>query len=348
MQERTVPFVFSGTTWRYFGIFWSNIILSILTVFIYSAWAFVREKRYLYRNFTLDGNGFDYHERGLVILIGRIVAIVLLVGISFLIQLVPVVQYVLAAVALVLAPHLINRRIRRRLRMTSFRGVRFRFEGTYLGALTTYFILPIIGILSIGILAPFAMRAGNKYYAKHVSYGQRAIQVSLPVGPFYVAFIKTLGFAILVLIIGAVLALPISFLATTILGESTSFSIAFAATFGVLAYLGIVFTVPFYLAAKSTNIVAGRLALDDHRLEADFNPLEYARLSLVNVLMSIFSLGLLVPWAVIRDRRYTADHLKAHVKGNLDGYFTEVSDEVSSVTDEIADALDIDIDIPLG
>ena len=67
------PFTFTGTGREYFGIWIVNILLTILTLGIYSAWAKVRRTRYFYGNTRLAGASFDYHARPVQILIGRIV-----------------------------------------------------------------------------------------------------------------------------------------------------------------------------------------------------------------------------------------------------------------------------------
>ena len=53
------PFSFTGTGGEYFRIWIVNLILSILTLGIYSAWAKVRTNRYFYGNTQVDNTGFE-------------------------------------------------------------------------------------------------------------------------------------------------------------------------------------------------------------------------------------------------------------------------------------------------
>ena len=55
-----LPFSFTGKASEYFGIWIVNIILSVITLGIYSAWAKVRNKRYFYGNTKLNGSSFSY------------------------------------------------------------------------------------------------------------------------------------------------------------------------------------------------------------------------------------------------------------------------------------------------
>ncbi|MGU7802487.1 DUF898 family protein, partial [Escherichia coli] len=72
-------FTFSGRGSEYFRIWIVNLLLSIVTLGIYSAWAKVRRLRYFYDNTSVAGASFDYHGNPVAILKGRILAVVLIV-----------------------------------------------------------------------------------------------------------------------------------------------------------------------------------------------------------------------------------------------------------------------------
>ena len=59
---------FTGNWREYFGIWIVNILLTILTLGIYSAWAKVRRKRWFYGHTFIAGSSFDYHGRPVQIL----------------------------------------------------------------------------------------------------------------------------------------------------------------------------------------------------------------------------------------------------------------------------------------
>src|SRR5687767_6793177 len=70
-------FTFSGTGGEYFRIWIVNILLTVLTLGIFSAWAKVRTMQYFYRNTRLAGASFDYHGNPIAILKGRLLAAIL-------------------------------------------------------------------------------------------------------------------------------------------------------------------------------------------------------------------------------------------------------------------------------
>ena len=77
------PVRLSGTGAEYFRIWVVNLLLTLVTFGVYSAWAKVRKTRYFCQNTRLDGHAFDYHGAPLAILRGRMLAAVLLVAYSW-------------------------------------------------------------------------------------------------------------------------------------------------------------------------------------------------------------------------------------------------------------------------
>ena len=67
-------FEFRGTGGEFFRIWILNLALTLLTFGIYSAWAKVRTRRYLYGNTYIAGHALDYDPSPWRILIGRLIA----------------------------------------------------------------------------------------------------------------------------------------------------------------------------------------------------------------------------------------------------------------------------------
>ena len=74
-KNNSRDFIFKGNAKEWFGIWIVNLLLSIVTIGIYSAWAKVRTKKYFYGNTFVDGRNFDYHATGGQILKGRLIII---------------------------------------------------------------------------------------------------------------------------------------------------------------------------------------------------------------------------------------------------------------------------------
>jgi uncharacterized membrane protein YjgN (DUF898 family) len=73
-----LPLSFTGSGAEYFRIWVVNLLLSVATLGIYSAWAKTRRLQYFYRNTQLAGAGFDFRGDPKAILRGRLLAVALL------------------------------------------------------------------------------------------------------------------------------------------------------------------------------------------------------------------------------------------------------------------------------
>ncbi|MCV6627171.1 MAG: YjgN family protein, partial [Cellvibrionaceae bacterium] len=141
---------FHGSGREYFGIWIVNLILTLITVGIYSAWATVRNRRYFYGNTELDGARFDFHATGLQILVGRVIAVVLLIVVTISAQISSLAPLVAMLLAAPLLPYLITSAFRFRRRHTSYRNIRFGFDGNTWAATKAFGVIIVAGALIIG------------------------------------------------------------------------------------------------------------------------------------------------------------------------------------------------------
>ncbi|MDR1063209.1 MAG: DUF898 domain-containing protein [Azoarcus sp.] len=147
---------FTGTGGEYFRIWIVNLLFSILTFGIYSAWAKVRREQYFHRNTLLDGSGFDYHGDPKAILKGRIIAVALLFILSLVERMAHDFYYPVVLVASPLVPWLMIRSFIFRSRNTSFRSLHFDFRGTYKGLCKAY-LVPFIVFIALAWAMVYAL-----------------------------------------------------------------------------------------------------------------------------------------------------------------------------------------------
>ncbi|PKG57139.1 YjgN family protein [Shewanella sp. GutDb-MelDb] len=144
ISQSKSQFKFHGNGSEFFGIWIVNILLSIVTLGIYSAWAKVRTNNYFYGNTEFDGDRFEYLAKPMQILIGRIIAIFALIAWSVLNSIHPIVAIVSAILLMIAVPFLAVRNTRFDARVTRFRNVRFDFQGDYAGAYISLLLKPLI------------------------------------------------------------------------------------------------------------------------------------------------------------------------------------------------------------
>jgi uncharacterized membrane protein YjgN (DUF898 family) len=140
---------FTGNGGEFFRIWIVNLLLTIVTLGIYSAWAKVRTNKYFYNHTYLAQESFDYHAKPMQILIGRVIAIGLFVLFSLTNSFMPTVSLILMLAFYLYLPALIRSNTRFDCAMTSYQNVRFRFVG---GVGDIYRVLLGRGIVSFIVI----------------------------------------------------------------------------------------------------------------------------------------------------------------------------------------------------
>src|SRR5512147_2423243 len=133
-----LPFEFRGSGGEYFRIWIVNLLLTIVTLGIYSAWAKVRRLRYFYGNTYLDGHPFEFHGRPIAILKGRLIVFGAYLLFLIAAQVNPLIAFILIPLAIFGVPWIIMKSRLFQTRMSSYRNIRFNFHGTYGGALGAF------------------------------------------------------------------------------------------------------------------------------------------------------------------------------------------------------------------
>src|SRR5471030_3403304 len=168
---RVEAFSFSGRGSEYFRIWIINLLLSIVTLGIYSAWAKVRRLHYFYSSTELAGSSFEYHGNPIAILKGRIVALLLFGGYNLGLRYSPLVGGCMALLLAAVLPWLSWKSMQFRLYNTSYRGVRFGFKGSARQAYFYELLLPFLSLLTFGLLLPFTHQRLKQYQHSESRYG---------------------------------------------------------------------------------------------------------------------------------------------------------------------------------
>jgi uncharacterized membrane protein YjgN (DUF898 family) len=332
------PIEFSASAGEYFRIWIVNVMLSVLTLGIYSAWATVRTRRYFYANTRLDGEPFEYLAEPLQILTGRLIAIALLGSYLLLNQFAPMWSLAVLVLITLLTPWLVYSALRFRARYSSWRGLRFQFTGTLGQSVSRFLGLPLLIIPSLGLAYPWIKGLQHEYVATGHRFGGKRFEFTRNGGRYYAIYIAGAG-----IIIGAVIGGAIVMGAGAISPEAGTIGTVLGMTLIYAGYLiGFV-----YIAVRLANLFWTSLALDGHRFESNLQARDLAWIYFSNTLAIIVSLGLLIPWAVVRAARYRASRLAFLASGSLDVFVAEAGAEQSATGAEIGDAFDFEFDAGL-
>ena len=322
--RRELGFEFHGEGFEFFRIWIVNILLSIVTLGIYSAWAKVRTQRYFYGNTQLDGSSFDYLADPLKILKGRVIAFACLMIYSAAGEISVLLGMLMGLLFLAALPWILVRGLSFRNSNSAWRGVRFGFDASYGEAAMTFLVWPLLGVLTLGILMPLALHKQQRFIAGNSRYGTSRFALDVGARPFYMIFLVILAISVGLGIVGAVLQGLIPSLVP------------------VVAAVGYLLMFAFF-NVRFTNLVYGNLVLGDNRLAARYELGSFAVLMLVNMLGLVLTLGLFYPWAKVRTARYAAEHMALLACDDLDGFVAARREEVSSLGGELGDLFDVEL-----
>jgi uncharacterized membrane protein YjgN (DUF898 family) len=179
-------FSFAGRASEYFGIWIVNLLLSILTLGIYSAWAKVRTKRYFYGNTVLAGYAFDYLAPPIQILKARLIVVAFFVLWTIAAYFFWWVDDIMLLVVLpVITPWAVVRALTFAARYSSHRNVAFDFHGRLREAFWVYLLLPLGTLLTLGLLLPYAAWRHQRFRIGYSAYGQTPFAFSGSLREFY-------------------------------------------------------------------------------------------------------------------------------------------------------------------
>ena len=99
----------------------------------------------------------------------------------------------------------------------------------------------------------------------------------------------------------------------------------------------------FYVQVRTLNLIWSNTKLDQRYSFNSFLPLwGVVKLQLGNTIGVLLSLGLLIPWAVIRTLRFRLEHLNVEGPENLDQFIADEAAQLDAAGEEIGEAFDLD------
>lgn len=350
-SPRPLTLEFRGNARDYFRVWVVNLCLTLCTAGVYSAWAKVRKQRYLHAHTVLDGTPFQYLGRPLVILKGRLVAVLFLAAYYLVSYLAPALQPFVVAAAVVAAPWVLVRSAAFGARNTAYRAVRFDFQAGYGAAAGTLYWLGVIPALAIGVifewrddprimglaiavagtLFPFWLGRFKRFMITHRSYGGQSGVFDARPGAFFRIYFAG---GLVMVAVGALVTVLTRLLPW---GESAAFLLApLSLYFAYVASLA-------YVRARSANLVWNNLRVGPLRFRSTLRTWPLMKLYVGNSAGILLSCGLLVPWAVTRTLHYRLSQLHPELTGSLDAFRARHAPGTDAAGAELSDLLQLDL-----
>jgi uncharacterized membrane protein YjgN (DUF898 family) len=306
-------FQFHGSVGALFKIFIINALLTLVTLGFYYPWARAAMLQYFYRETELEGSTFQFHGTGKEMFFGMLkaVGIFIVLGavaglLGYLVhQVVGILFFYLALIALI--PFAIVGSLKYRYSRSSYRGIYFGYRGTAGNMAKVYLGGIFLTIITFGIYGAWLMVALQREITKNSRFGSIEFEFVGDGGTLFGKFI--LGYIFTILSLGIY-------------------------SFWYIADLHNYFY-------NNTRIIQDGKVSHFHSTQRGGDLLV---LGLVNGLAVIFTLGLAIPWTIIRNHRYHAQTLT--IVGPLD--LASIQQTEASYSNATGDALVGDLNLDLN
>jgi len=331
------------------GLSFKNFLLNIVTLSLYRFWAKTEVRRRVWEKVSLNGEPFEYTGTGKELFLGFLKALAIifvpylavLLAVQFISKwfialLLP--MYVALFVLVGAAIFMMFRYVAGR---TTWRGVRFRAKGSALDYGWAYLGYGLLTAITFGWFGPaMTMRMEGKLWSS-LSFGdkkltwKRASDENL-YGPY--ALVWVVGIVGYLVFIGLMAA------------DMMANKEAMQAQTGMMALVGRVYLYAFLYAiavglasaayyAAVMRAVVSAIRLDEVRFSIAVKAVDLIVLSVTNVLIMVFSLGILTPVVAARTVRFVISRLSSTGEVNL----TEILQAPRSAGGDegLADAFDL-------
>lgn len=344
--------VFSGRTGEYFGIWFVNLLLSIVTLGIYSAWAKVRTERYFYGNTRLADSSFDYLADPIAILKGRLIAYAVVIALGLSAQFLPLLYGLLILALFALMPLIIVLGLRFRARNSAWRGLSFRFDREGGAAYGPFLGWQLLNAITGTLLYPLMKLRQHEFVAGGHSFGRKRFEFGGDASRYYPPYLIALGLGV-GLMVAFFVVFGAAMVAGVAAGEGAEPGDGAAGALGVgiiaalVLFYGGLFALGILLRVRYANLLWNCTRLGPHRFESTLRVRDMLWLYASNLVAIVCTLGLAVPWAMIRLARYRAAHFAVLADGSLDDFVRDLEHEHTAAGAELVDALDVGIDLGL-
>jgi uncharacterized membrane protein YjgN (DUF898 family) len=338
VSTRTVRPEFTASGAEYFRIWVVNLLFTLLTAGIYSAWAKVRKKRYFYGSTKFDGATFDYFASPRAILNGRIIAFAVFVVYALAGDLYPQSHFAFIAVGGLALPWLVVRALGFNARNSAWRGLRFDFTATTRQAITVYIGYFLIVVLTLGLAYPWFVARQKAFVIASHALGKSRFGCDMPARALYGIYIRASG--LMMLLVAPLVGLMTFAVAKLTVAENLEWlKVGLLLVPMYAAYVAVY----AYSQARTQNLMWNSAYGPGMRFSSTLSAVRLARIYIGNIVVAACSAGLLIPWAVVRTMRYRLEQFAVVVEGDPVHEASPALARVGATGQELGDFFNLDL-----
>jgi uncharacterized membrane protein YjgN (DUF898 family) len=254
----------------------------------------------------------------------------------------------LAAIAFVM-PWLLRNSFRFRLYNTSWRGTRFHFRGTVARAYRVFLLNGFLALITLYVMAPFMHQRLKAYQHDNSWFGRTRCSFHARAGQFYLIYLLLLATIVVFWLVigfsGIGGALASLFQAQKHGGHSNPQAVfkVMAILYGAVILMAVSIGPVFH--ALITNLIWNNTRLGEHRIECNMSPLVLIWITASNFVLVAVTLGLFIPWAMVRLARFQLQSVRLLPASDLQEFVAAEPETIGAVGEEAASAFDFDISL---
>ena len=311
-EKKNYQLKFEGDGKEYFGIVIINWLLTLVTLGLYYPWAKEKTTKYTYGVTSIDGNHFSFHGTGKEMFIGMlkfvgfifVILILYLLFITIKLPIIGIIIYLGGIIAIL--PLAMHGTMRYRMSRTTLKGIRFGYRGDRKELTIMVVKKFLLTLVTLGIYGSWMAMHLQKYLVGNTRYGEVEGKFEGDGGEYFILNLK-------------------GYLLTLV-------------TLGIYG---------FWWQADLISYITGKTSLhkgeDKITLSSTITGGSLFGLVIINMLITVCTLGLGFAWVQMRTMKFYADNIQ--IEGTIDlESLTQTEEEYNNAFgDGALDFFDMDL-----
>lgn len=312
-QKLNYQLEFFGKGSEYFSIMIVNWLLTLVTLGIYYPWARAKRLRYVYGNTALNNERFHFAGTGKEMFRGFVKIILFYIAIvgSYVLLTFAINSPVLAILFLYLAiiaiiPFAIHGSFRYKMSRTSYRGIRFGYRGNRNELVVKFFKWILFTVLTLGFYSSWLAMNIRKYTHQNIRFGDVEFSNNADGGDYFILNLK--GYFLTIF------------------------------TLGIYS---------FWWQRDIFNYYIDNMEISKGDQKIDCNSTAtgggFFSLLVVNLLITVFTLGFGKAWADMRTQKFLCDNVLMEGNINIEEIHQTEDEYTNAFGDDAMDFFEIDV-----
>lgn len=350
---------FYGEGSKYFVIRLINAILQVITFNFYYPWAKAAKLDYLYEQTEFAGSRFKFHGTGKEMFIGylKMLAIIIVIYSSFWFakanEQIVLGTLLLYGGLIIVYPLAIHGTAKYRLSRSSWRGIFFGYRGELGELFAKLFIGILVSVFTLGIYWSWVEVDLRKYVTKNIRFGSVEFDFVGKGADLFLIKLKYIIFIFAAIIFGVVLIIMFGVVSGSefsrigIQSLNPSISFIFFGIFAYLFFIAIIGSIALMRQREIFQFYADNTFLRQneqwHGVKLQMSFIDLLQLSITNMLLILFTLGIATPFVEIRTFHFIMPRLEIDGSFDPDSLTQTESNYRDAFGEDVVDWLDIDL-----